>query len=134
MERQQLSIDISDLYKINYDGGTNQMKTYEVSQTQEFSVDLNECNFLIIYGHHINGWFIAIPNWNVCTEAGAPASISYNSAKLAEALDIENKNVCVQLAQAVKEHWEGLEKSKDTEQEQQPEIEQDIFWRGRKHR
>jgi len=36
--------------------------------------------------------------------------------------------------QQAKKHWEGLEKSKDTEHGQQSEIEQDIFWRGRKHR
>jgi len=40
---------------------------------------------------------------------------------------MEDKNVCVQLAQAVKEHWEELEESKDTKHGQQPELEQDIF-------
>lgn len=34
-------------YKIN--------STHEVTQTQEFSVDWNGFNFLIIYGHHKNG-------------------------------------------------------------------------------
>jgi len=41
------------------------MKTYKISQTQKFSVDRNGCNFLIIYGHHINEWFIVIPNCQV---------------------------------------------------------------------
>lgn len=29
--------------------------TYKVTQAHEFSVDWNGFNFLIIYGHHING-------------------------------------------------------------------------------
>ena len=44
--------------------------TYKVSETHEFGVDCGGSNFLIIYGRHINGWFIAIPNWNVCVEEG----------------------------------------------------------------
>lgn len=81
-------------------------KTYEVTKTQEFSVDWNGFNFLIIYGHHINGWFIAIPNWNVCTEAGAPSQVDYNATKIAQTHI--HDTAPVYLAQAIKEHWEGL--------------------------
>lgn len=78
-------------------------KTYEVTQIHEFSVDWNGFNFLIIYGHHINGWFIAIPNCNVCTEAGEPEDAEYNATKLAQTRihDIAP----MYLAQAIKEHW-----------------------------
>ncbi len=81
---------------------------YEVSNTHEISVDWNGYNFLIIYGHHINGWFIAIPNWEVCIEASDPTDTFYNSEKLAKALN--KANAGVELAKAIKEHWEGLEK------------------------
>lgn len=81
--------------------------TYEVSKTQEISVDWNGYNFLIIYGKHINGWFIAIPNWNVCAEAGQPSDDFYNTEKLSRVIDIENAPIVI--AKAVREHWEGLQ-------------------------
>jgi len=83
-------------------------KTYEVSDTYEISVDWNGYNFLIIYGKHKDGWFIAIPNWKVCVEASTPEDDFYNSEKLAKALN--KANAGVELAKAIKEHWEGLEK------------------------
>lgn len=79
--------------------------TYEVSKTQEISVDWDGYNFLIIYGKHINGWFIAIPNWNCCTEAGQPTNDSYNTEKLSKVIDIENAPSVI--AKAVREHWES---------------------------
>ncbi len=88
-------------------------KTYEVSNNHEISVDWNGYNFLIIYGHHINGWFIAIPNWNVCVEASDPADVLYNSNKLCKKINLIDSgasNAGVELAKAIKEHWEGLEK------------------------
>uniref|UniRef100_A0AAU8B5D3 Phage protein n=1 Tax=Dulem virus 39 TaxID=3145757 RepID=A0AAU8B5D3_9CAUD len=80
--------------------------TYEVSETHEISVDWNGDNFLVIYGKHINGWFIAIPNWQVCTEAGEPGDVLYNIEKLSAATDIENA-ICV-IARAIKENWESI--------------------------
>ncbi len=83
-------------------------RTYEVSNTHEISIDWNGYNFLVIYGQHINGWFIAIPNWGICIEASDPTDTFYNSEKLAKALN--KANAGVELAKAIKEHWEGLEK------------------------
>lgn len=86
-------------YKIN--------STYEVTQTHEFSLDLNDFSFLIIYGHHINGWFIAIPNWNICTEAGEPTSVEYNASKIAQTPIYETAPMY--LAQAIRDHWKGIQ-------------------------
>ncbi|MCM1536086.1 MAG: hypothetical protein NC126_09235 [Clostridium sp.] len=83
-------------------------KTYEVTQTQEVSIDYDGNNFLVIYGHHINGWFIAIPNWYVCVEASDPTDDFYNAEKLARAIEIPGAPHA--LAQAVREHWESLPK------------------------
>ena len=82
--------------------------TYEVTETHEFSVDWNGFNFLVIYGHHINGWFIAIPNWNVCVEACAPLEIHYNTDKLATVFG--NLSRVQAIAEAIREHWEGEKK------------------------
>lgn len=78
-------------------------RTYEVTKTQEFSVDWNGFNFLIIYGHHINGWFIAIPNWNVCVESAEPENDSQNTTVLARARF--HDEAPAYLAKAIKEHW-----------------------------
>lgn len=83
--------------------------TYEVSQTQEFSVDCGDFNYLVIYGHHINGGFIAIPNWGVSVEAADPANIGYNTQKLCEKLN--NPELSRTLAEAIKEHWELTEET-----------------------
>ena len=86
-------------YKIN--------STYEVAKTQEFSVDWNGYGFLVIYGKHINGWFIAIPNWNICTEAGEPTDVIYNTEKLAAAFRNASKGQAI--AEAIKKYSEGME-------------------------
>lgn len=82
--------------------------TYEVTKTQEFSVDWNGFNFLVIYGKHINGWFIAIPNWKISAEACEPSDACYNTDKLSTVFGNAEKGKAI--AEAVKEHWEGLEK------------------------
>ena len=81
------------------------IKQYEVSQAHEISVGC----FLIIYGKHINGWFIAIPNWEVCTEAANPQDVFYNTEKLSRVSKIKNvKDAPETIAKAVKEHWESI--------------------------
>ena len=85
--------------------------TYEVTQAKEFSIDWNGFNFLIIYGHHINGWFIAIPNRNVCTEIGEPSDVAYNATKIAQT---HIHNIApMYLAQAIAEHWENVKEREE---------------------
>lgn len=83
--------------------------TYKVSQTYEFSVDWNGFNFLVIYGKHINGGFIAIPNWGISVEAGSPTSIFYNTEKLAPKFD--DCEIPKVIAEAIKEHYETVRRS-----------------------
>lgn len=82
--------------------------TYKVSEIQEFSVDWNGWRFLVIYGRHKNGWFIAISNRNVCIEAGEPDDVFYNTEKLSKAID--SPEVPSMLAKAIKEHWEKIKR------------------------
>lgn len=81
-------------------------RRYEVSQTHEISVDWNGYNFLVIFGNHINGWFIAIPNWNVCIESAHPADVFYNREKLAKALN--NIDMAEALADTLSDYWETI--------------------------
>ena len=52
----------------------------------EQSLDINGFSYLVIFGHHINGGFIAIPGWNIACEAsGFSGNENYNIQKLADA-------------------------------------------------
>lgn len=59
--------------------------TDSVQVILEHDIEANGWSFLTIYGRHINGYFIAVLNWNICTEAGEPDSVSYNTDKLIKA-------------------------------------------------
>lgn len=88
-------------------------KTYKADAKEELSIDYNGFNYLIIIGEHINGWFIAIPNWNVCTEAGNPIDNYYNSEKLTNALN--DLNAGVALADCIAEWWRNKHEIKEIE-------------------
>ena len=80
-------------------------KTYQTDKVQEFSVDYDGYSYLVIYGRHINGWFIAVPNWKVCVETTDPQGVFYNAERLSGVF--ERPNVPHVIAMAVKEHWEN---------------------------
>lgn len=87
----------------------DQIREYKVSNIYEISVDWNGWSFLVIYGKHKNGWFIASPNWNFCTEAGEPTDKHYNAAKMSQTNMLLDA-APMYLAQAIAEHWEKLDK------------------------
>lgn len=82
--------------------------TYQTDNVQEFSVDYDGNNYLVIYGRHVNGWFIAVPNWRVSSEAGEPEAVFYNTEKLSDAFGLAPSS-CVPyvIARAVNEHWKN---------------------------
>ena len=55
---------------------------YECEACAELSIDSNGWNFLVIFGKHINGYYIAIPNHNICVEAACAADTFYNEGRL----------------------------------------------------
>lgn len=76
---------------------------HEVSDISEISVDWNGFNFLVIYGMHVNGWFVAIPNWKVCVEASNPEDVFCNGIALSNALDRHDAGKAI--ADAIAKHW-----------------------------
>lgn len=49
----------------------------------ELSLDFDGINYLVIFGHHVNGGFIALPNAGICVEgSGDPNETGYNSEQL----------------------------------------------------
>lgn len=81
---------------------------YNVRNTHEFAVDINDFSFLVVYGHHINGWFIAIPNWNFCTEAAEPTDTFYNTEKLSMSKIDGIQYAAHALALAIDEHYNAV--------------------------
>ena len=57
-------------------------RLFEASVIFEANLEANGSSFLVIYGKHANGYFIAIPNWGVCCEAAEPSDTFYNAEKL----------------------------------------------------
>lgn len=57
----------------------------------EHNVCVGGYSYLLIFGHHINGAFISIPNWKICCEASdLQYQKDYNADKMISAgLDIE---------------------------------------------
>ncbi len=81
-------------------------KDYGAISAHEISVDWGEFNFLVIYGHHINGWFCAIPNWSICVEQSTPDSVPYNADKLAAGLKDASMGEAV--AEAICKHYDAV--------------------------
>ena len=58
---------------------------YEVPNAHEISVDYDGFNYLVIFGNHINGGFIAVVSHGICCEASSPDNIIYNMERLVHA-------------------------------------------------
>lgn len=56
--------------------------TYPASVTNEFSVDIDGENYIVIYGRHVNGGFCCIPSHNFGCELGSADDTFYNAKKL----------------------------------------------------
>lgn len=62
------------------------MKELQEIQAREISIDTHGLNFLCIIGTHINGGFVAIPNWSIAAEL-ARGEQGYNKAQIETALN-----------------------------------------------
>mgnify|MGYP006974439479 CR=1 FL=1 len=52
----------------------------------EHNIAFDGYTYLLIYGHHINGAFISIPNWKIACEAtDIPHNTRYNAEKMRSA-------------------------------------------------
>ncbi len=58
---------------------------YQAQALCEISLDTNGCNYLVIYGSHINGGWCVIPNWNIGCEMGTPSDTFFNAESLVRA-------------------------------------------------
>ena len=70
----------------------------------EFPVDYDGFSYLVIFGRHINGWFISLPRNNVSCEAASPLDITYNRANLIEKGNIDG-DFALLVAKMIEELW-----------------------------
>lgn len=85
-------------------------RAYNTSNVHEISIDFDGNNYLTIFGKHVNGWFIAIPNWGKSCEATNPTNTFYNYEKLHEHF---NKKVSQAIADAISTYWNSLKEEND---------------------
>lgn len=78
---------------------------HEVGNVIEFTMDIGDWSYLVIYGKHINGYFCAVPNWGVGCEMSKSDSIAYNATKLATN-GIEYGSAKA-IAEAIREVWDN---------------------------
>lgn len=82
---------------------------FEVKNMHEFSFEAYGWTFLVIYGQHKNGWFCAVPNWNISCELGHPADHYYNTDKLDKALNDLPKAQTI--AEAIRENYRKVKEN-----------------------
>lgn len=83
---------------------------YGKDEAWEISVDYDGFNYLVIFGHHINGWFIAIPNHGISCEAAEPLDVVYNANRLARVI---GSPVANEIAYAINAVWRAFGEMED---------------------
>lgn len=73
---------------------------------KSFSLDWKGWAFFVIYGKNRDGWFMAMPNWEICLKIACPENIDYNAKKIESALKIEGSGMI--LAESIKEKCSQL--------------------------
>lgn len=85
-------------------------RVFRTKNVHEISIDYDGNYYLTIFGQHINGWFIAVPNWQKSCEACEPTNTFYNAEKLSECF---NKKVAKAIAEAMRDYWITVQEVKD---------------------
>lgn len=85
-------------------------KTYKPIAVTELCISWNGYRYLVVIGRHVNGWYIAIPNWSICIESSHPTDSYYNSDKIGSALDSPTAGLAI--ADAISTYWRSIEKEK----------------------
>lgn len=82
---------------------TSQVKIYF-----EHTVEYNGSSYLLMFGEHINGGFIAIPNWGWCCEASSYVGGTYDNISRLKRLGVP-EDVAVEIATYINEFLKNRE-------------------------
>ena len=80
-------------------------REFQTENVKEISIDWNGNNYLVIYGTHINGGFLSIPNWGIGGELSSHwiDDVVDNAGRINRFL--KSKKASIQIAMAIAE-WE----------------------------
>lgn len=81
------------------------LNKHEVTDVKEFSLNLGDHNYLVMFGWNFNGYFCAIPNRNRICEIGNPDEVEYNKRNIFMDCGVK-PDVATAIAEAIKEVWE----------------------------
>ncbi len=74
---------------------------FPVKALFEISISVKGSSYLVIYGKHVNGYFCAIPNWEISCEMAEPGDTFFNASRLACVLKAD---VSREIANAIKDY------------------------------
>ncbi|MDR2833178.1 MAG: ribosome biogenesis regulatory protein homolog [Streptococcaceae bacterium] len=57
-------------------------RSYDVTAINEISVSMRGFSFTCIYGQHVNGYYLAIPNWEWSCELAVLTDVLWNSESI----------------------------------------------------
>lgn len=85
----------------------NILQSYSIEDEPiEFKIQIENVTLLVIYGRHINGYFIAVPTAYVCCSAIEPQSVDINTIYLSQAgLRSDYARI---ICESIKSEWERI--------------------------
>ena len=69
---------------------------YKGSVLFEANIEANGCSYLVIYGKHVNGYFMCIPNFGFGCEMSDPADMFWNCESMINAGILDGDMVLVE--------------------------------------
>lgn len=84
----------------------NEAKNYN---SYAMEIDSGGYGFYVCYGQHGHGWYIAIPNFETCVEAGNYDNIHYNLERLSSVSDKRVADNAENIVKTIKERMEKVD-------------------------
>lgn len=70
----------------------SKVRLYDEVKAKEMNIEIDGYSFLCIFGEHINGGFLAIPNHNICVELSEAYDFAYNTDNIYMAMSHLSKS------------------------------------------
>lgn len=82
------------------------MDDTKIYNSYAMEIDSGGYGFYVCYGQHGHGWYIAIPNFETCVEAGNYDDINYNLERLSSVSDKRVADNAENIVKSIKERME----------------------------
>jgi len=85
------------------------MSEVKIYNSYAMEIDSGGYGFYVCYGQHGHGWYIAIPNFETCVEAGNYDDINYNLERLSSVSEKAVADNAENIVKAIKEYMEKVD-------------------------